>query len=164
MQLHHIGGCRNPGTSHGYRSTIPNRLFPDRFVINIQPFGSDDIMRFEIARAAAKTAETLKIPATNTERCQTTVPAAIRKMPALGKRDQGCFVSSPDGTVVIAKKEPRADDGDPVIGRCLAFLARDMAIEPARIRPVPRSLVLRGKALVKGVRIDLDAPLSDDKA
>ena len=43
----------------------------------------------------AKTAETLKIPATTTERGQTTVPAAIRKMPALGKRDEGCFAGSP---------------------------------------------------------------------
>jgi hypothetical protein len=24
---------------------------PDRFVLNIQPFGSDDLMRFEIAKA-----------------------------------------------------------------------------------------------------------------
>ncbi len=70
----------------------------------------------------------------------------------------------PEGTVVIAKKEPRADDGDLVIGRCLAFHTRDMAIHSARFWPVPRSLVLRGQALVKGVRIDLDAPLPDDKA
>lgn len=70
----------------------------------------------------------------------------------------------PDGTVVIAKKEPRADDGDSVIGKCLAFLARDMAIDSARFRPVPRSLVLRGEALVKGIRIDLDVPLPDDEA
>lgn len=69
-----------------------------------------------------------------------------------------------DGTVVIAKKEPRADDGDPVIGRCLAFLAHDMAIEPARIRPMPRSMVSRGKVLVKGVRLELNAPIRGDKA
>jgi antitoxin PrlF len=94
----------------------------------------------------AKTAEVLKIPATITE------------------RGQGVFRGRDDGAVAIAKKEPRADDGDPLIGRCLAFLARDMALYPARFRPVARSLVLRGKALVKGVRIDLDAPLPDDKA
>ena len=35
----------------------------------------------------AKTAEILEIPATITDRGQTTVPAAIRKMLALGKRD-----------------------------------------------------------------------------
>jgi antitoxin PrlF len=39
-----------------------------------------------------------------------------------------------------------------------------MANEPARIRPVPKSLVARGKGLVKGVKVDLDAALSDDEA
>ncbi|MCK1711697.1 MULTISPECIES: type II toxin-antitoxin system PrlF family antitoxin [unclassified Bradyrhizobium] len=110
----------------------------------------------------AKTAEILEIPATITERGQTTVPAAIRKMLALGKRDQVVFRGLADGTVVIAKKV--VEDGDPVIGKFLSFLARDMAKEPSRIRPVPRSLVSRGKDLVKGVKVDLDAPLADDEA
>jgi antitoxin PrlF len=112
----------------------------------------------------AKTAEILEIPATITERGQTTVPAAIRRMLALGKRDQVVFRGLADGTVAIAKKKPSADDGDPVIGRFLAFLARDMANEPARIRPMPKSLVARGKALVKGVKVDLDAALAEDDA
>lgn len=81
----------------------------------------------------AKTAEILEIPATITARGQTTVPAAIRKMLALGKRDQVVFRGLADGTVVIAKKRPGTDDGDPVIGKFLEFLARDMASEPARI-------------------------------
>ena len=84
----------------------------------------------------AKTAEILEIPATITERGQTTVPAAIRKMLALGKRDQVVFRGLADGTVVIAKKEPQVEDGDPVICKFLEFLARDMAKEPARIRRV----------------------------
>jgi antitoxin PrlF len=112
----------------------------------------------------AKTAEILEIPATITERGQTTVPAAIRKMLALGKRDQVVFRGLADGTVVIAKKVPRAEDGDPVIGKFLEFLARDMAKEPGRIRLVPSSLVSRGRDLVKGVKVDLDAPLPDDEA
>ncbi|MCP3468019.1 type II toxin-antitoxin system PrlF family antitoxin [Bradyrhizobium sp. CCGUVB23] len=112
----------------------------------------------------AKTAEILEIPATITERGQTTVPAAIRKMLALGKRDQVVFRGLADGTVVIAKKQARADEGDPVIGKFLAFLTRDMATAPARIRPVPKSLVARGKSLVKGVEVDLDAALPKDDA
>jgi antitoxin PrlF len=112
----------------------------------------------------AKTAEILEIPATITDRGQTTVPAAIRKMLALGKRDQVVFRGLADGTVVIAKKQSSADDGDPVIGTFLAFLARDMANEPARIRPVPKSLVARGKGLVKGVKVDLDTVLPEDDA
>ena len=112
----------------------------------------------------AKTAEILEIPATITDRGQTTVPAAIRKMLALGKRDQVVFRGLADGTVMIAKSQKRADKGDPVIGKFLAFLARDMATEPARIRPVPKSLVARGKSLVKGVEIDIDAALPEDEA
>src|SRR5260370_34673234 len=110
----------------------------------------------------AKTAEILESPATITDRAQTTVPAAIRKMLALGKRDQVVFRGLADGTVVIAKKQPRDDNGDPVIGTFLAFLARDMAKEPARIRPMPKSLVARGKALVKGVKMDLEAALPEE--
>jgi antitoxin PrlF len=93
-----------------------------------------------------------------------TVPAAIRKMLALGKRDQVVFGGLADGTVVIAKKETCADGDDPVIGKFLEFVARDMMHEPARIRPVPRSLVSRAKALAKGVEADVDAPLPDDEA
>ena len=111
-----------------------------------------------------KIAEILEIPATITERGQTTVPAAIRKMLALGKRDQVVFRGLADGTVVIAKKNTAIEDHDPVIGKFLAFLARDMAAQPQRIQPIPRALVARGKALVKGVKVDLDAPLPDDDA
>jgi antitoxin PrlF len=64
--------------------------------------------------------------------------------------------------VVIAKKQSIAAGGDPVIGTFLAFLARDMASEPAQIRPVPKSLVARGKGLVKGIKVDLDAALPED--
>src|SRR4051812_33068923 len=113
--------------------------------------------------AMAKTAEILEIPATITDRGQTTVPAAIRKMLALGKRDQVVFHGLADGTVMISKKEMHAEEGDPVIGKFLALLARDMTDEPGRIRRVPKSLLARGKALVKGVKVDLDAALPDDE-
>lgn len=111
----------------------------------------------------AKTREVLKIPATITERGQTTVPAAIRKMLNLGKRGRVVFKGLADGTVVIARGE-EAEGEDPVIGGFLAFLAKDMAEKPQRIRPVRRDLVGRAKALVEGVEVDLDAPLEDDDA
>lgn len=111
----------------------------------------------------AKTAEIFEVPATITARGQTTVPAAIRKMLALNKRDQVVFRGLADGTVVIAKRQAHTDEDDPVIGKFLEFLARDMANEPARIRRAPKALVARGKALVKGVEVDLDASLPDDE-
>ena len=109
-----------------------------------------------------KAAEILEIPATITERGQTTVPAAIRRMLNLGKRGRVVFRGLADGTVVIAKKESANADADPVIGQFLSFLARDMADRPLPIRPVSRGTVNRGKALVKGVAVDLESALPDD--
>ena len=110
-----------------------------------------------------KSAKLLEIPATITDRGQTTVPAAIRKMLALGKRDRVVFRGLADGTVVLAK-QTSAEKPDPVIGKFLAFLAKDMATEPGQIKPVPRSLINRGKKLVQGVAVDLDNALPDDEA
>jgi antitoxin PrlF len=115
-------------------------------------------------QAMTKTAQILEFAATITERGQTTVPAAIRKMLAVGKRDQVVFRGLADGTVVIAKKDTTTEYRDPVIGAFLAFLTRDMAAEPQRIQPVSRKLVARAKELVKGVEVDLDRPLPDDDA
>ena len=113
----------------------------------------------------SKAREVLEIPATITERGQTTVPAAIRRMLNLGKRDQVVFKGLADGTVVIARKEPgEARGDDPVLAKFLAFLAKDMAEKPLRIRAVPSDLVKRAKALVEGVEVDLDSALPDDEA
>jgi antitoxin PrlF len=111
-----------------------------------------------------KTAEILEIPATITERGQTTVPAAIRKMLDLGKRGHVVFRGLADGTVVIVKKDDVEAEDDPVIGKFLRFLTKDMADQPRRIRSVPRKLIDRGNALVKGVKVDIDSPLVDDEA
>ena len=112
-----------------------------------------------------KAAEILEIPATITERGQTTVPAAVRKMLGLGKRGRVVFRGLADGTVVIAKANERAEvDGDPVLGQFLAFLERDMAERPQAIQAVPRSLVERARALVEGIEVDLEAALPDGEA
>jgi hypothetical protein len=53
---------------------------------------------------------------------------------------------------------------DPVIGKFLRFLTKDMAAHPAGVRAIPCPLLARGAALVKGVEVDLDAALPDDGA
>ena len=112
----------------------------------------------------AKAVAILEIAATVTGRGQTTVPAAIRKMLSLGKHDQVVFRALADGTVSVARRQSLAGAGDPVIGGFLEFLARDMADTPARIQPVPAALVARGRALVEGIEVDLEAALRDDEA
>lgn len=109
-----------------------------------------------------RAAEILEIPATITERGQTTVPAAIRRMLNLGKRDQVVFRGLADGTVVIARKDDADESDDPIVGKFLDFLARDMEAHPERIRPVTADLIARAKALVESVEVDLDAALPDD--
>jgi antitoxin PrlF len=110
----------------------------------------------------AKIAEILEIPATITERGQTTVPAAIRRMLALGKRDHVVFRGLADGTVVIARKRRSPDEEDPVLSRFLRLLAEDMAAKPARIQPVTAGRLARAAELVEGVEVDLDDALPED--
>ncbi|RVU14432.1 type II toxin-antitoxin system PrlF family antitoxin [Methylobacterium oryzihabitans] len=109
-----------------------------------------------------KPAGLLEIPATITERGQTTVPAAVRRMLRLGESRRVVFRGLPDGTVVIARADPPAGD-DPALGPFLDLLERDLAERPEAIGPVPRDLYRRAAALVEGVEVDLDQPLPDDE-
>jgi antitoxin PrlF len=49
-----------------------------------------------------------------------------------------------------------------VVGKFLAFLARDMEVHPAQVRGINAALLRRARALVKGVKVDLDAPLQPE--
>jgi antitoxin PrlF len=108
-----------------------------------------------------RAAKILEIPATITDRGQTTVPAPIRKMLALGRRDSVVFRGLSDGTVVIEKRAA-LDDSDPALGAFLAFLATDIAARPQTLKAVDPDRVAYARSLVQGVEVDLDAPLSDD--
>lgn len=102
---------------------------------------------------------TIEIDATITERGQTTVPAAIRKM--LGVRKGGIvFKGLADGTVVIEPKR-EADENDPALDEFLAFLERDIPANAA-IKPLDARFLKEIDALTEGVEVDLDAPLPDE--
>ncbi|SOD89435.1 type II toxin-antitoxin system PrlF family antitoxin [Caenispirillum bisanense] len=106
----------------------------------------------------------IEVEATVTERGQTTVPAAIRNVLRLGKRDAIVFRALDDGTVVVARKEPdvEVEDADPVLGRFLDFLEQDMARRPDRLVMPDADFERRLREAVAGVAVDLDAPLPDD--
>ena len=101
-----------------------------------------------------------EIEATITDRGQTTVPAAVRKMLGLGKRGAVVFRGLSDGSVVIAPKEVEAED--PALAGFLAFLERDMIDHPDGLVPLSQDLLDRTDALIGDVDVDLDAPLTDD--
>ncbi len=107
-----------------------------------------------------RAAKILEISAAVTERGQTTVPAAIRKMLALGRRDHVVFRGLADGTVVIEK---RAEEEDPALGPFLGLLAQDIAARPQAIQAIDPDRIAYAKGLVEGVAVDLDAPLDEDR-
>lgn len=106
-------------------------------------------------------AATLEVESTLTDRYQTTVPETVRRALKLGKRDKIHYTIRPDGEVVLTCATATEGD-DPVLGRFLGFLARDIASHPERLRALDAGLVHRIQSLVGGVEVDLDAALSED--
>ena len=104
-------------------------------------------------------AHTLKLESTLTDRYQTTVPNAVRHALKLGKRDKIRYLIQPDGGVMLARASSKTED-DPVLGKFLNFLARDMASHPEHLKSIDAGLRKRIKSLVKKVKVDLDAPLA----
>ncbi|WP_414550705.1 type II toxin-antitoxin system PrlF family antitoxin [Anabaena sp. CCY 0017] len=97
---------------------------------------------------------------TLTDRYQTTVPDAVRKVLGLKKRDKICYSIQSDGQVVISRAEQT--ESDPVLGKFLNFLARDMEKNPQHLKAISSDLVNRVQSLVSEVDVDFDAPLSDE--
>jgi len=104
---------------------------------------------------------TLQVESTLTDRYQTTVPETVRRALRLGKRDKINYTIRPDGEVVLTRVAASEGD-DPGLGPFLGFLARDMVEHPERLRAVDAGLAQRIQALVGGVEVELDAPLSAD--
>ena len=95
---------------------------------------------------------------TLTDRYQTTVPEAVRKVLGLNKRDKICYTIQSDGQVVIS----RVEQSDPILGQFLNFLARDIEKNPQHIQAISSDLVSHVQSLVFDVDLDLDAPLPDE--
>jgi len=104
---------------------------------------------------------TLDVESTLTDRYQTTVPETVRRALQLGKRDKIHYSIRPGGEVVLTRAEASEGD-DPVLGKFLGFLARDIASHPERLQAVDVGLVQRLQSLVGGIEVDLDAALSAD--
>jgi len=103
-------------------------------------------------------ATTLELESTLTDRYQTTVPDAVRRTLKLGKRDKIRYVVRPDGAVLLTRATSARED-DPVVGKFLEFLARDMNEHPEHIKGIRTDFLARIRALTKGVKVDLDARL-----
>lgn len=105
---------------------------------------------------------TLETESTLTDRYQTTVPETVRRALRLGKRDRIRYAIQADGSVLLSRADQGAASEDPALGAFLAFLARDMAEHPERLRAVDASLPERIRSLVGSLDVDLDASLPAD--
>ena len=103
----------------------------------------------------------LQAESTLTDRYQTTVPESVRRALRLGKRDRIHYTIRANGEVVLTRAAAGEND-DPALAPFLGFLARDLAEHPERLQAVDAGLAQRIQALVAGVGVDLDAPLSAD--
>lgn len=101
------------------------------------------------------------VESTLTDRYQTTVPESVRRALRLGKRDKIHYRIRESGEVVMTRAEAPSGD-DPALGAFLAFLTEDLTQNPQRIQALDAAWVQGIQALVAGVEVDLDAPLSSE--
>jgi antitoxin PrlF len=102
----------------------------------------------------------LAVESTLTDRYQTTVPESVRRALKLGKRDKIQYEIRASGEVVLTRVTEAEEGDDPVLGAFLAFLARDIAQQPDRLKPLDRTFVQRLQSLTGAIEVDLDAPLA----
>jgi antitoxin PrlF len=123
------------------------------------------VMDLHYLHAMPATLETLEIEAALTTQDQITVPATVRKTLALqGGKSRVLFRYRPDeGVFVFTRaKSPARNSKDPALGPFLRLLEQDIQHHPGRLAPVSAKLLKKARALVKGVKIDLDGPLTGE--
>lgn len=92
-----------------------------------------------------------------TERSQTTLPPGVRRVLDLDPGERiGYIIEGNDVRLVNASAE---ETEDPVLSEFLAFLERDMIEHPDRLKPFPKSLLKRARALTANIGIDHGASI-----
>jgi len=107
----------------------------------------------------------LEAEARLTAQNQITIPAPVRKILHLrGGESRVKFQILPDeGRVVVVRVEPDAEaQEDPALEPFLDLLRTDMIKHPRRIARFPSTLLKKARSLVKGVKVDLDGPLTGE--
>lgn len=98
------------------------------------------------------------------EPSERTSPCPPRAEPKSRASVEGRLASRADGNVLSRECGGSADAEDLVVMRILDLVDRDFTANPQRIGPVPLCLLARARELVKGVTVDLNAPLNPEDA
>ena len=96
---------------------------------------------------------------TITAKGQTTVPKSVRQL--LGVKEGGEIAFRVEGqrVTVVPVGDPHED---PVVGKFLTFLAKDIERRPQAVKPLSSDFAARMASLAKGTKVDLDAPIDGD--
>lgn len=100
----------------------------------------------------------LDITSTLTDRYQTTIPEAVRRVLGLNKRDRLQYRVE-NGQVVLSRV---GEESDPALAPFLTLLQNDIQAHPAHLRSLDDGLRTQLNALTEQVEFDLDAPLDPD--
>ncbi|KIZ40191.1 MULTISPECIES: type II toxin-antitoxin system PrlF family antitoxin [Rhodopseudomonas] len=90
---------------------------------------------------------------------QTTVPKSVRQALGLSEGDQIAFRVDETG-VTLRRAEDARDD--PAMAAFLAFLAKDIASHPAKLKTLSPATAKRIAKLTKGMVFDPDEPIEGD--
>ena len=107
----------------------------------------------------------LEAEARLTAQNQITIPAPVRKILQLrGGESRVKFQILPEeGRVMVVRVESDAEaQEDPSLEPFLELLRLDMSKHPRRIARFPSTLLKKVRSLVKGVKADLDGPLTGE--
>ena len=96
---------------------------------------------------------------TITAKGQTTVPKAIRQVLGVDVGDQIAF--RVEGQQVTVVRFGAAHE-DPVVGKFIDFLAKDLEKRPEAVKSLSTEFAARMAALVKDQKVALDAPIDGD--
>jgi antitoxin PrlF len=96
---------------------------------------------------------------TITAKGQTTVPKAVRQILGVKEGDEIAFRVEGQRVTVVGVG---ATHEDPVVGKFLSFLAKDIEQRPEALKPLSADFAARMKSLVKGTQVDLDEPIDGD--
>ncbi|MGB6095198.1 MAG: type II toxin-antitoxin system PrlF family antitoxin [Comamonas thiooxydans] len=102
-----------------------------------------------------------KVESTLTERYQTTIPASVRRVLRLKKRDKVSYEIRSNGEVVLTRADASTVT-DSNLEHFLEVLAQDISSHPERLQSLEADAVERSSMLVSGVKVDLEKPLSTD--
>jgi antitoxin PrlF len=96
---------------------------------------------------------------TITAKGQTTVPRAVRRVLGVGAGDKIAFHVEGNRVTLVAAESAHSD---PVVGKFLEFVARDMGKRPEALKAISREFAARISSVVKGKKVDLDEPIVGD--